>query len=545
MSSVLRLMPLGGLGEVGRNMTVFELDGRILLVDCGVLFPDLQQPGVDLILPDFAPIRDRLDKVEALVLTHGHEDHIGAVPYLLRLRSDIPLIGSPLTLAFVEEKCKEQRLSPNLRRVAPLDRLKVGDFDLEFVSVNHSIPDAMAVFIRTSAGNIFHTGDFKLDQWPLDSRLTDLPSFARFGAEGVDLFMCDSTNADIAGYIPYERDIGPVLDSLIAKTEGRAIVACFSSHVARVQQVLNAAAANNRQVALLGRSMIRNMSIAAQLGFLQVPDGVLIDAAIAETLPYDRVVYVCTGSQGEPLAVLSRMADGTFQIVPGPGDRVIFASSLIPGNESSVYKLMDKLYDLGAEVSHKGNAFVHVSGHCASGELLYCYNILKPKFAMPIHGERRHLVANKRVAEKSGMSSDSVILASNGTVVQLDDSGARVVDQVDIELVYVDGNNIVTDRELKDRLALSEDGFISITVVVNKDSGEIVSTPHIYTRGFAEGYEVFEDVVNEVVSELKHAIGSGVLDEHDLTRIVRRVVGSWAGRKIRRHPVIVPLVVTV
>ena len=421
----LRVTPLGGIGEVGRNMAVFEFEGKLLIVDCGVLFPEEHQPGVDLILPDFSPIRDRLDDVVGVVLTHGHEDHIGAVPYLLRLRADIPLIGSQLTLALIEAKLKEHRISPYTLAVKEGQRERLAPFDLEFVAVNHSIPDALAVAIRTPAGLVLHTGDFKMDQLPLDGRITDLRAFARLGEEGVDLFMTDSTNADVPGFTPVEREIGNVLESVIAKAPRRVIVASFSSHVHRVQQVLDAAHANGRRVALLGRSMVRNMGIAAELGYLKVPEGILIDHRKAADLPDDRIVYMSTGSQGEPMAVLARMANLEHQVEIGEGDTVILASSLIPGNENAVYRVINGLTALGANVVHKGNARVHVSGHAAAGELLYCYNIVRPKNVMPVHGEARHLVANQRLAIETGIPVENTVLAENGTVIDLKDGVIR------------------------------------------------------------------------------------------------------------------------
>ncbi len=428
----LRIIPIGGLGEIGRNMTVFEIDGKLLVVDCGVLFPEETQPGVDLILPDFSPIRDRLGDVVAIVLTHGHEDHIGAVPYLLKLRADIPLIGSRLTLALVEAKLKEHRITPYSLTVTEGQREKLGPFDLEFVAVNHSIPDALAVSITTRAGRVLHTGDFKMDQLPLDDRITDLRAFARLGEEGVDLFLSDSTNADIPGFTAPERDIGPVIESVIAKAPRRVIVASFSSHVHRVQQVLDAAVANNRKVVLMGRSMVRNMGIAADLGYLRVPDGVLLDAKRAADLPDARLVYMSTGSQGEPMAVLARMANLEHQIEIGPGDTVILASSLIPGNENAVYRVINGLTKLGAKVVHKGNARVHVSGHAAAGELLYCYNILKPRNVLPVHGEYRHLVANAALAMDTGVPEANTFIAEDGTVIDLAAGNARIVGQLDL-----------------------------------------------------------------------------------------------------------------
>ncbi|KRC49736.1 ribonuclease [Leifsonia sp. Root227] len=541
----LRIIPTGGLGEIGRNMTVFEYEGKLLIVDCGVLFPEENQPGVDLILPDFQPVRDRLDDIVGVVLTHGHEDHIGAVPYLLKLRRDIPLIGSGLTLALVEAKLKEHRIQPYSLTVKEGQVEQLGPFSLEFVAVNHSIPDALAVAITTPAGVVLHTGDFKMDQLPLDDRLTDLRAFARLGEKGVDLFLADSTNADVPGFTPLERSIGPVLDNVIARAPRRVIVASFSSHVHRVQQVLDAAAANGRRVALLGRSMVRNMGIAADLGYLKVPDGVLIDYKKAADLPDDEIVYMSTGSQGEPMAVLARMANLDHQIEVGQGDTVILASSLIPGNENAVYRVIDGLTKLGANVVHKGNAKVHVSGHAAAGELLYCYNILKPKNVMPVHGEYRHLVANARLAMDTGVPEQNTILAEDGTVIDLRDGVARVVGQLDLGFVYVDGSSVgeITDADLKDRRILGEEGFISIIVVVEAATGRIVTGPEIHARGFAEDDAVFDAVKPKIASALAEAAHNGVRDSHALSQVVRRTVGRWVNTSYRRRPMIVPLVI--
>jgi len=541
----LRVIPLGGLGEVGRNMTVFEYGGKLLVVDCGVLFPEEHQPGVDLILPDLEPIKDRLDDIVGVVLTHGHEDHIGAVPYLLKLKSDIPLVGSGLTLALTEAKLKEHRIKAFTLTVAEGQKENLGPFELEFVAVNHSIPDALAVAIRTPAGLVLCTGDFKMDQLPLDGRLTDLRTFARLGEQGVDLFLVDSTNADVPGFTPLEREIGPVLDQVIGKAPRRVIVASFSSHVHRVQQVLDAAAAHGRRVALLGRSMVRNMTIAEDLGYLNVPEGVLIDYKKARDLPDDRIVYMSTGSQGEPMAVLSRMANLDHAIEPGPGDTVILASSLIPGNENAVYRVIDGLTKLGAKVVHKGNAKVHVSGHAAAGELLYCYNILKPRNVLPVHGEYRHLMANARLAQDTGIDPERTIIAENGTVIDLRDGDARVVGQLDLGFVYVDGSTVgeITDADLKDRRILGEEGFISVIVVVDAATGRIISGPEIHARGFAEDDKVFEDVKPKIAAALTEAAKSGVRDQHALSQVVRRTIGRWVNQSLRRRPMIVPLVI--
>ena len=544
-SGTLRVYPLGGLGEVGRNMTVFEYEGKLLIVDCGVLFPEEHQPGVDLILPDFEPIRHRLDDIVGVVLTHGHEDHIGAVPYLLKLKRDIPLIGSGLTLALIEAKLKEHRIRAFTLTVTEGQREQVGPFDLEFIAVNHSIPDALAVAIRTPAGLVLATGDFKMDQLPLDGRITDLRAFSRLGEEGVDLFLVDSTNADVPGFTPTERAIGPVLDQVISKSPRRVIVASFSSHVHRVQQVVDAAAANGRRVAFLGRSMVRNMTIAENLGYLNVPDGVLIDYKKAKDLPDDRIVYMSTGSQGEPMAVLSRMANLEHAIEPGPGDTVILASSQIPGNENAIYRVIDGLTKLGANVVHKGNAKVHVSGHAAAGELLYCYNILKPRNVLPVHGEYRHLMANAKLAQDTGIPAERTILGENGTVVDLKDGVAEVVGQLDIGFVYVDGSTVgeITDADLKDRRILGEEGFISVIVVVDGKTGRVVSGPDIHARGVAEDDSVFEGVKPKIAAALAEAVQSGTRDNHALSQVVRRTIGRWVNQSLRRRPMIVPVVI--
>ncbi|TDT64738.1 ribonuclease J [Frigoribacterium sp. PhB116] len=541
----LRVIPVGGLGEIGRNMTVYEIDGKLLVVDCGVLFPEEHQPGVDLILPDFSPLRDRLDDVLAVVLTHGHEDHIGAVPYLLRLRADIPLIGSQLTLALIEAKLKEHRIKPYTLTVKEGGRETLGPFDLEFVAVNHSIPDALAVAIRTSAGLVLHTGDFKMDQLPLDDRITDLRAFARLGEEGVDLFLPDSTNADVPGFTALERDIGPVLDDVIRRAPRRVVVASFSSHVHRVQQVLDAAHANGRRVAFMGRSMIRNMGIAADLGYLVVPEGVLIDAKKAKDLPDDRIVYMSTGSQGEPMAVLARMANLEHQIEIGQDDTVILASSLIPGNENAVYRVIDGLTKLGAKVVHKGNAKVHVSGHASAGELLYCYNVLRPKNVMPVHGEHRHLYANAALAERTGVPRENTILGEDGVVVDLRDGVAEVVGQLDLGYVYVDGSTVgeITDADLKDRRILSEEGFISVFLAIDATTGRVVVGPEIQSRGFAEDERVFDDVMPKILAALAEAAENGTRDTHQFSQVVRRTVGRWVATQHRRRPMIVPVVI--
>jgi len=542
----LRITPLGGLGEIGRNMTVFEYDGRLLIVDCGVLFPEDHHPGVDLILPDFDPIRDRLDDVEAVVLTHGHEDHIGAVPFLLREREDLPLVGSELTLALLGSKLREHRLRETVNhKVSEGDRISFGPFDLEFIAVNHSIPDALAVAIRTGAGLVLHTGDFKMDQLPLDSRITDLRAFARLGEEGVDLFMTDSTNAEMPGFTTGEKNIGPVLDGVFYQSKQRIIVACFASHVHRVQQVLDAAVTHGRKVAYVGRSMVRNMAIARDLGYLRVPPGVLVDAKDLADLAPERQVLISTGSQGEPLSALSRIAQRNHNFVHiEEGDTVILASSLIPGNENAVYRVINGLSRWGANVVHKGNALVHVSGHASAGELLYCYNIVRPRNVLPIHGEIRHMRANAELARSTGIPHDNVVIAEDGVVVDLVDGVARVAGKVDCGYVFVDGSSIgdVTEASLKDRRILGEEGFISVIVVVDSVSGKVSGGPEIHARGFAEDDSTFDEIKQPIIDALDAAVREGVDDSYQLQQTVRRVVGRWVNSTHRRRPMIIPIV---
>ncbi|MDO7866997.1 ribonuclease J [Nocardioides jiangxiensis] len=543
----LRVIPLGGLGEVGRNMTAFEYAGRLLIVDCGVLFPEENHPGVDLILPDWSSIRSKLDAVEALVLTHGHEDHIGATPYLLRERQDIPLVGSELTLALLGSKLREHRLRETVHHVVKEgDRVSFGPFDLEFVAVNHSIPDALAVAIRTGAGLVLHTGDFKMDQLPLDGRITDLRAFARLGEEGVDLFMTDSTNAEVPGFTTAEKSIAPVLDRVFHQSSQRIIVACFASHVHRVQQVLDAAAAHGRKVGYVGRSMVRNMAIAQELGYLHVPAGVVVEAKELAQLPPEKQVLISTGSQGEPLSALSRIAQRNHNFVHiEEGDTVVFASSLIPGNENSVYRVINGLARWGANVVHKGNANVHVSGHASAGELLYCYNIVQPRNVLPVHGEIRHMQANAALAKATGVPDEHVVIAEDGVVVDLVDGKAQIAGKVDCGYVFVDGSSIgdITEADLKDRRILGEEGFITVITVVDLANGKVLSGPEIHARGFAEDEAVFDEIKPKIVTAVDNLLAEGCDDQHQLQQAVRRTIGRWVGTKVKRRPMIVPVII--
>ena len=541
----MRIVALGGLGEIGRNMNTIEYNGHLLLIDCGVLFPDSQQPGVDLILPDFSYIRPRLNKVDALVLTHGHEDHIGAVPYLLRERPDIPLYGSSLTLAFVQAKCEEFGIKPICHVVDDKDTAKVGPFDLEFISVTHSIPDALAVAVSTPAGRLIDTGDFKIDPLPIDHRITDLREFAKQGEKGVDLLMADSTNAEIKGFVKPESSITPALDHAFATARRKIIVASFSSHVHRVQQVVDVAHKYGRKVVFVGRSMVRNMGIAADLGFLKLPEDTVVDLRDAQKIPDTQLVYMCTGSQGEPLAALGRIANGNHPTIQvNEFDTVILASSLIPGNESEVYRVINQLTSLGAQVINRDNAAIHVSGHADEGELLYLYNIVQPKNAMPIHGESRHQVANGLIAIKTGVDPQNVVLARDGDVVDLYQGKAAIVGSVPCHYVYVDGSSVgeLTDEELEKRKILGTEGFVSSFVVVDTRINKVVKGPRIFLNAVAEDEEEFAAVRDNVTDTLERAMQDGTTDTGRLQQVMRRTLGSWIARELHRRPMIVPVV---
>ncbi|WP_448422553.1 ribonuclease J [Mycolicibacter minnesotensis] len=543
----LRITALGGVSEIGRNMTVFEHLGRLLIIDCGVLFPGHDEPGVDLILPDIRHIAGRLDDVEALVLTHAHEDHIGAIPFLLKLRADIPVVGSKFTLALVAAKCREHRIKPVFVQVAEGQRSTHGVFECEYFAVNHSIPDALAIAVHTGAGTVLHTGDIKLDQLPPDGRPTDLPGMSRLGDRGVDLLLCDSTNAEIPGVGPSESEVGPTLHRLIRGAEGRVIVACFASNVDRVQQIVDASVALGRRVAFVGRSMVRNMGIAKDLGFLQVADSDLVDIAAAETMPPEKVVLVTTGTQGEPLSALSRMSRGEHRSIKlTAGDLVVLSSSLIPGNEEAVFGVMDALAKIGARVITNAAARVHVSGHAYSGELLFLYNGVRPRHVMPVHGTWRMLRANADLAVRAGVPEESIVLAENGVSVDLVAGQVSIAGAVPVGKMFVDGlvDGDVGDVTLGERLTLSS-GFIAVTVLVRRGTGKPVAPPHLHSRGFSEDPKALEPAVRKVEAQLESLAAEQVTDPARIAQAVRRTVGKWVGEVYRRQPMIVPTVLEV
>ncbi|MGO4664490.1 ribonuclease J [Terrabacter sp. 2TAF16] len=541
----LRIVPLGGLGEIGRNMTVFEHAGRLLIVDCGVLFPEEHQPGVDVILPDFSWLRERLDKVDAIVLTHGHEDHIGGVPYLLRERADIPVVGSRLTLAFLEAKLKEHGITPVTVKVSEDDRRTFGPFDCEFIAVNHSIPDGLAVAIRTAAGLVLHTGDFKMDQFPLDGRVTDLRAFARLGQEGVDLFLVDSTNAEVPGFTVSEGELSPAIETVFRTTPGRVIVSSFASHVHRIQQVLDAARDHGRKVAFVGRSMVRNMGIAADLGYLDIPQGLVIDLKQLERRPANQIALICTGSQGEPLAALSRMANRDHPIRVTEGDTVLLASSLIPGNENAIYRVINELTRWGANVVHKGNAKVHVSGHASAGELAYCYNIVQPSSVLPVHGEWRHLRANADIAIRTGVDPKRALIAHDGAVIDLVDGQAKITGSVPAGLVYVDAMTVggATEESLHVRRTLAEEGVITVVCIVDPDTGKLTEEPDYLAHGFEHAPGDFAKATPAIQKALTTATKENIEDIEQIEELVRQAMSNWAYRQTRRSPLIIPVIV--
>ncbi|WP_179468807.1 ribonuclease J [Mycolicibacterium vinylchloridicum] len=544
----LRVTALGGINEIGRNMTVFEHLGRLLIIDCGVLFPNHDEPGVDLILPDLRLISDRLDDIEALVLTHAHEDHIGAIPYLLKMRADIPVVGSKFTLALVAAKCREHRVNPVFVEVAEGQRSTHGVFECQYFAVNHSIPDALAIAIHTGAGTVLHTGDIKLDQLPLDGRPTDLPGMSRLGDAGVDLFLCDSTNSEIPGVGPSESEVGPNLHRLMRGAEGqRVIVACFASNVDRVQQIVDAAIALGRRVSFVGRSMLRNMAIARELGFLHVEDRDVVDIAMAEEMAPGQVVLITTGTQGEPMAALSRMSRGEHRsITITSDDLIILSSSLIPGNEEAVYGVIDDLAKIGARVVTNQQVRVHVSGHAYSGELLFLYNGVRPRNVMPVHGTWRMLRANAKLAARSGVPEENIVVAESGVSVDLVGGRVSIAGAVPVGKMFVDGliSGDVGEATLGERLILSS-GFVAATIVVNRETGRLAAPPHLYSRGFSEDPKALEPVTRKVEAELESLAADNVTDPVRIAQVVRRTVGKWVGETYRRQPMIVPTVIEV
>jgi ribonuclease J len=545
-----RVAFLGGVGEIGRNCTVIEHAGARLLVDCGLAFPDADQPGVDIILPDFSWLADEPERVVGVILTHAHEDHMGALPYFLR-DYDVPVYGTRLSLGMLAAKLEEYELAPSLVEVAAGDRTTLGPFDLEFFAVSHSIPDGVAVAVRTADGTIVHTGDFKMDLTPIDGRPTDLGGLARLAAEGIDLLLADSTNADTPGFIPSEVEVGRVLTDIFEAAERRIVVACFASHVHRMQQILDAAAVLGRKVALVGRSMLRNVRVASELGYLRVPPGLLIPVEELTSRHPAETVVLSTGSQGEPYSALTLMAGRDHKWVRiEPGDTVVLSSSLIPGNEAAVFRTINDLCRQGATVYHRGNAKVHVSGHAAQGELTLLLSTLRPHHLVPVHGEYRHLAQHAKLAVSTGVPRDHVFICEDGDVVELDAGQVRRGPQIQAGVVFVDGLGIgdVGGAVLRDRRKLGGEGFVHIVVSIEAQTGKVLAGPDIVTRGFVyepESGDLIDEARTRVLEVLDKAATEGVGDPTILKQYMRQTASALFTERTQRRPVIIPTVMEV
>ena len=553
MPEPVRLTFLGGLGEIGRNCACIEVDGRLLILDCGLMFPDLSMPGVDLVLPDFSWLRQNAGRVEACVLTHGHEDHVGALSFLLRDLS-FPIYGSELTLGLARSRIEEAGLLDQTELIPVQDgeRRMIGPFDVEFIPVAHSVPHGFAIAVHTPQGVILHSGDWKIDLTPIDGRRTDL---ARIGSiattEGVRLLLADSTNAEEPGYTRSEQEVGAVLSELFGQArQQRLIVACFASHLHRIQEIADAAREHGRVIATLGRSMAKNVALGRELGLLSIPDSALIDVERIAEYPPERVCVISTGSQGEPMSALSLMAAGDNRWVKlGPGDTVILSSHAIPGNEHSVGQVIDGIHRLGADVIHSGLAAVHVSGHAKQGEIKTLLGIARPDYFIPIHGEFRHLTHHTRLASAMGMPDERILLCEDGDVVELTDDGVDFAGEVPAGYLYVDG--IVGDvgrGVLRDRRVLAEEGVVIVVVTIDARTGEVVAGPEVITRGWVyapEAEGLLEEARKVITVSLEDAAAQGATDFETLRRHVRQAAGRFVQERTRRRPMIVPVVMEV
>ncbi|MEA2550309.1 MAG: ribonuclease [Actinomycetota bacterium] len=549
----VRVVFLGGVGEVGRNMACVELDGRILIIDVGLSFPSADMPGIDLVLPDFDYIRNNAERVEAVVLTHGHEDHIGALPYLLREIRDIPVYGTAFTLELLKGKLEEHKVEDRctLHLAVQGEGATVGPFVMRFLRVTHSIPDGMAVVVDTPYGAILHTGDFKIDQTPMDGRGTDLHGLAEEASgTGVHLLMSDSTNAEEAGYSLSERSVGPVIREIVENAPGIVVAACFSSHIHRIQQIVNAARLNERVVAFLGRSMHNSVAAARRLGIVDLDDRDVVLIEDVDKLDPGRVVVICTGSQGEPYSALSLMAARQHKWVKlGEGDTVVLSSSLIPGNEPAIHRVVDALYRSGAEVFHMPADAVHASGHAGQEELRLMLSLVRPRWFIPVHGERRHLQHHARLATEVGIPSDHVLICEDGDVVDIGEQLAKD-DRVQAGMTFVDGLGIgdVGGEVLRDRRKLAGDGVVVVVVTVDAHTGEVVAGPDIVNRGFVydeTSADILEEARNRVMMSLEDSADAQVIDQSALQQNVRRVLGRYFYEVTQRKPVILPVIMEV
>ena len=546
----LKIIPLGGLDAIGKNMTVFEYGQDIIVVDAGLMFPGDDHPGVDLILPDYSYILENSSRLRAILITHGHEDHTGALPYLLKDLNlpQVVIMSSKLTLGLIEGKFKEHRIdNARFREVQAGDHVAIGSFGCDFFSVNHSIPDAMGIFIRTPVGNVLHTGDFKLDQTPVDGVHTDFAAISRFAKAGVDLLLSDSTNANIPTFTKSEAEVGKVLRQIITSTEKRVIVASFSSHIHRIQQVFDAAQASGRKVAVTGRSMLTNTKIARELGYLKVDERNVYDAYSAKDIPPNKIVILCTGSQGEPLSALSLMANGEHRAVEVEEDDVVIISATpVPGNETDVLRVINAFSKTGARVFDKHEAMVHVSGHAGAEELKLMLTIAQPKYFMPVHGEARHLRAHAELAREVGIRKDRIFILEIGDTLLMDEKGIVRGEPVESGDVYVDGLSVgdISNVVLKDRQTLSQDGIVTVVCMVRKKDYNLVGKPVISMRGVVGGDD--QRLIEELVRLAEHTVANlAPFKRHNpstLRRTLREEFSTLLWEQCHRRPMIIPLI---
>jgi len=547
---VLRLLPLGGLGEIGLNMMLLECAGEQLLIDCGLMFPEAYMPGVDLVLPDIGCLAGSTDRLRGLLLTHGHEDHIGAIPFLIEQLGFPPIFGTPLTLGLLEAKLDEHGLRSRctLEPVAVREPVRLGCFEIEWFRAAHSIVDGAGLAIRTPAGLVVHSGDFKLDPTPVDGQRTDLGRLAALGEEGVLLLMADSTNVEREGHTLSESTVGEAFLELLPRCRGRVIIATFSSNIHRLQQAMDAARSCGRRILVNGRSMVGNIAIARRLGYLRVPDELMIDARQLADTPPEKVLILTTGSQGEPLSALTRIAmDDHKQISLQPGDTVILSSKFIPGNERAITELINHLYRRGAEVFYETTSEIHVSGHAAREELKTLHSLVKPHYFVPVHGEYRHLVKHAELARSLGLPHERAIVIENGTPLELSGNGVSRGERVETGRIFVDGKGVgdVGVMELRDRRHLANHGLVIVTLALNQASGEIVYGPELFTRGFVpeqESGDYLEQARETVLETLREHSPAAVADREELRVEVRKSLRRFFNRTIRRRPLILPLI---
>lgn len=547
----VQIIPLGGLGEIGKNMTVIRYEDEILLIDAGLMFPDEDMLGIDLVIPDITYLRENREKIKGIVLTHGHEDHIGALPYVMR-ELDVPVYGTRLTLGILEGRLKENNVSTgNLHPVVQGDIVNIGCFSVGFIRVNHSIPDAVGLSIKTPLGMIIHTGDFKLDYTPIDGKMTDFKRFSDLGNRGVLLMMADSTNAEREGHTPSERTVGAAFEKAFHNARGRIIVATFSSNVHRIQQVIDTAVKYKRKVAVLGRSMVNVVNISLEMGYLNAPEGTIIDIDEINNYESSKIVVCTTGSQGEPMSALTRMSvSDNRKVTIVPGDTIIISATPIPGNEKLVSRTIDNLMKLGANVIYGRSEGIHVSGHASQEELKLMHNLVRPKFFIPVHGEYRHLVCHSKIAQELGMPKENVFISENGQVLEFTREKGAVAGKVTAGRVLVDGLGVgdVGNIVLRDRRQLSQDGIIIIVMTMDKESGEVVAGPDIVSRGFVyvrESEALMDEARARVADALDRALEGRNVDWTTIKMSVRDALGRYLFDKTRRRPMILPIIMEV